>query len=306
MSASRISSPLHNPSGHGKGGISLRWRVLAGNATTGLLAVAFAVAVAWSGWSDLKKRESAGRSLAAFELTMKATSQVPLERAAWNALGSAAALSPDEIGAIDQAVAKTDADVSAAKEAISAAGISTTMIEGAETTLREIRANARQALPLPKTQRPANILSATVDGMGRAVDQLAAATNETFINLSRTGSEIESLLPAAELAQTAQAMRAINGARSAALGLFVRNQPFPPARIVEVTEQTGQVALLWQQLEQGVHNAGDALELVAARNHVRATLMTEGEACYRDIVAAACEGPPRSAMPNGGPGPARC
>jgi hypothetical protein len=73
-----------------------------------------------------------------------------------------------------------------------------------------------------------------------------------------------------------------------------------------VTEQTGQVALLWQQLEQGVHNAGDALELVAARNHVRATLMTEGEACYRDIVAAACEGPPRSAMPNGGPGPARC
>src|SRR4029077_10239199 len=103
---------------------------------------------------------------------------------------------------------------------------------------------------------------------------------ETFIHLSRTGSEIENLLPAAELAQTAQAMRTINGARSAALGLFVRNQPFPPARIVEVTEQTGQVALLWQQLEQGVHNAGDAVELVAARNHGRATLMTEGAPQY--------------------------
>jgi methyl-accepting chemotaxis protein len=76
------------------------------------------------------------------------------------------------------------------------------------------------------------------------------------------------------------------------LGLFVRNQPFSPARIVEVTEQTGQVALLWQRLEQCVHTAGDALELVAARNHVRATLMTEGETRYRDIAAAAREGRP--------------
>jgi methyl-accepting chemotaxis protein len=292
MSASRISSPLHNPSIQGKGGVSLRWRVLAASATTGLLAVAFAVAVAWSGWSDLQKREQAGQSLAAFELTMKATSQVPLERSAWNALGSAGPVAPDEVAAIDQAVAKTDADIGAAKAAIRATGLPTTMIEGAETTLREIRANARQALPLPRAQRPQNILSATVDGLGHAVDQLAAATNETFIHLSRTGSEIENLLPAAELAQTAQAMRTINGARSAALGLFVRNQPFPPARIVEVTEQTGQVALLWQQLEQGVHNAGDAVELVAARNHVRATLMTEGEARYRDIAAAAREGRP--------------
>jgi hypothetical protein len=78
MSGSHISSPLHGPSIHVKGGISLRWRVLAASATTGLLAVAFAVAVAWSGWSDLSKREQAGQSLAAFELTMKATSQVPL------------------------------------------------------------------------------------------------------------------------------------------------------------------------------------------------------------------------------------
>src|SRR5690348_2040489 len=65
MSGQSISSPLHNRSIHGQGGVSLRWRVLAGNATTGLLAVAFAVAVAWSGWSDLRKREQAGQSLAA-------------------------------------------------------------------------------------------------------------------------------------------------------------------------------------------------------------------------------------------------
>jgi methyl-accepting chemotaxis protein len=292
MSGLRISSPLQNPSAHGKGGISLGWRVLAGNTTTGVLAIAFAVAVAWSGWSDLQKRDIAGRSLVAFELTMKATSQVPLERSAWNALGSASALTSDDMSAINQAVAKTDAEIGAAMAAIRAAGLPTTTIEAAETTLRDTRANARQSLPLAKTQRPTNILSATVDGMDRVAEQLSAATNETYINLSRTGSEIENLLPAAELAQTAQTMRTINGARSALLGLFVRNQPFSPARIVEVTEQTGQVALLWQRLEQGVHTAGDALELVAARNHVRATMMTEGETRYRDIAAAAREGRP--------------
>ena len=292
MSGSRISSPLQNPSAHGKGGTSLGWRVLAGNATTGVLAIAFAVAVAWNGWSDLQKRDIAGRSLVAFELTMKATSQVPLERSAWNALGSASALTSDDVSAIDQAVAKTDAEIGAAMAAIRAAGLPTTTIEAAETTLRDTRANARQSLPLTKTQRPTNILSTTVDGMDRAVEQLSVATNETYLNLSRTGSEIENLMPAAELAQTAQTMRTINGARSALLGLFVRNQPFSPSRIVEVTEQTGQVALLWQQLEQGVHTAGDALELVAARNHVRATLMTEGETRYRDIAAAAREGRP--------------
>jgi hypothetical protein len=31
MSGSRISSPLQNPSAHGKDGISLKWRVLAGD-----------------------------------------------------------------------------------------------------------------------------------------------------------------------------------------------------------------------------------------------------------------------------------
>src|SRR5262245_39944636 len=66
-----------------RGGISLRWRILAGNLITCLLAMAFAVAVAWGGWGDLRKREAAARSLTAFELVMKANSLIPTERSAW-------------------------------------------------------------------------------------------------------------------------------------------------------------------------------------------------------------------------------
>ena len=71
-----------------KGGISLRWRVLAGNLITSLLAVAFAGAVAWGGWGDLRKREAAARSLDAFELVMKANSLIPVERTAWYAVAT--------------------------------------------------------------------------------------------------------------------------------------------------------------------------------------------------------------------------
>jgi len=59
-----LSLPTEHSSKIGaNGGISLRWRVLAGNLITSLLAVAFAGAVAWGGWGDLRKREAAARAL---------------------------------------------------------------------------------------------------------------------------------------------------------------------------------------------------------------------------------------------------
>jgi methyl-accepting chemotaxis protein len=145
---------------------------------------------------------------------------------------------------------------------------------------------------LPKPQRPDNSLTAVVDGLARTVDALTAATSEAQISLARTGNDIENLLPSAELAQSAQAMRAVNGARAAMLGLFARKQPLSVAQIVEATELSGQVTLIWQRIEQGVHNAGDPPELVNSLNQVRGILMTEGEPRFRDVVAAAREGRP--------------
>ena len=276
-----------------EGGISLRWKVLAGNLVTSLLAVAFAITIAWSGWGDLRKREAAARSLAAFELVMKANSLIPVERTIWFAVTNAAeAATPEKLAALDKTVAGTDAAIGAAKEAIRAAELPTRSIEAAELALQQTRSAARQVVVLPKPQRPDNSLTAVVDGLARTVDALTAATSEAQISLARTGNDIENLLPSAELAQSAQAMRAVNGARAAMLGLFARKQPLSVAQIVEATELSGQVTLIWQRIEQGVHNAGDPPELVNSLNQVRGILMTEGEPRFRDVVAAAREGRP--------------
>src|SRR5262249_14373173 len=145
---------------------------------------------------------------------------------------------------------------------------------------------------LPKSQRPADAQTAIVDGLARAVEALSAATSEALINLSRTGSDIDNVLPSAELAQSEQSMRAINAARAAVVGLFARNQPLSNTQRAEVIELTGQVALIWKQIEQGVHNTGDAPALASVFNQVRTTLMTEAEPRFREVVAAAREGRP--------------
>jgi hypothetical protein len=171
------------------------------------------------------QREAAARSLTAFELVMKATSVIPAERSVWILLGNTAtAATPEKLAALDKTIAGTDAAISAAREAIRAAELPTRTIEDAELTLRQTRNAARQAAVLPREQRPANSQTTVVDGLARSVDALAAATSETFISLSRTGNDTENLLPSAELAQRAQAMRTVNGARAAVLGLFARHQ----------------------------------------------------------------------------------
>ncbi|WFU41774.1 methyl-accepting chemotaxis protein [Bradyrhizobium sp. CB82] len=290
---SDLSFPPERSSVSRQKGISLRWRLLAGNLITSLLAVAFAAAIAWNGWGDLRKSEAAARALSAFELVMKANSRIPAERSAWFAvMGLADAATPENLSALDKALATTDAAIGAAKQAIRAAELPAGSIEAAETALQNTRNVARQAAMQPKAQRPANSQSAIVDGLARAVDALTAATSEALISLSRAGSDIENLLPSAELAQRAQGMRAINGSRAAVLGLLVRKQPMSAAQIVEATELSGQVALIWKQIEQGVHNAGDAPELVNAIKQVRTTLMEEGEPRFRDVAAAAREGRP--------------
>jgi methyl-accepting chemotaxis protein len=280
------------PAKPASGAASLRWKVLAGNLATGLLALAFAGAVAWGGLADLRQRELAAKSLAAFEAVMKAASAVPVERGVWSPLTKPAAASAEEAAAIDKAVATTDAAVSAAKQEILAAGLPARSIEAAEAEFRKTRAAGRQAAGFPAEQRAANSYGATMDGLARGVDLLIAASNETLVSLSRHGSDIENLLPSVQLAQLAQTMRTVNGARSAILGLHVRNQPLTPARVIDVTEQTGQVALIWQQIEQAVQGMGDAPELAAALNHVRGTLMSDGERRFRDVVAAVREARP--------------
>ncbi|MBR0965825.1 HAMP domain-containing protein [Bradyrhizobium diazoefficiens] len=277
---------------HAKGGVSLRWQVLAGNLLTGLLAVAFAGSIAWGGLADLRKREQAARALTAFEMNMKVGSQIPLERSVWNLFANPGPPGPDDIASIDKAFATTDALMVAARAAAVAAGLPTTKQDAAARDLIDIRSAGRRALALPAAQRPAGSQAATTDGLARVSDLVTAASNEALVELSRSGSDIENVMQSVGLSELAQSMRTINGGRSAVLRFLVQDQKLPPARIVEVTEQTGKVALLWDQIQQAARNVRGAPEVAAALEHVRSTLMNEGERRYREMVAAAREGRP--------------
>ncbi|WP_035655190.1 HAMP domain-containing methyl-accepting chemotaxis protein, partial [Bradyrhizobium sp. STM 3809] len=274
------------------GAVSLKWKILAGNLLTGFFAMAFAVALAWSSWGDLGKREQAARVLDAFELVLKVNAQIPLERSQWNLLAAGGSASPDEIAKLDKAIATTDETLTQAKSAAQAAGLSTTNIDAAAQTLRGVRSAARSAVPLPAAQRPANIQQTTTDGLGRAAESLNAAIDETAIELSRVGGDVENLLPSGQLAQLSQSMRTINGARSAVLRFFIQNTNWTPARLAEVTEQSGQVTLLWEQIQLAARSVRNTPEVTSALEHVRTTLMGEGERRYRQLVTAGRDGQP--------------
>ncbi|MGJ5201281.1 methyl-accepting chemotaxis protein [Bradyrhizobium sp. HKCCYLRH1030] len=274
------------------GAVSLKWKILAGNLLTGFFAMAFAFALAWSGWGDLRKRERAEQVLDAFELALKVNAQIPLERGQWNLLAAAGSASADDVAKLDKAIATTDEALARAKAAAQVAGLPTTNIDAAATTLRGVRSAARNAVPLPAAQRPANIQATTTDGLGRAAESLNAAIDETAIELSGAGGEVENLLPSAQLAQLSQSMRTINGARSAVLRFFIQNVSWTPARLAEVTEQSGQVTLLWQQIELAARSVRNTPEVSAALEHVRTTLMGAGEQRYRQIVTAGRDGQP--------------
>ena len=274
------------------GAVSLKWKILAGNLLTGFFAMAFAFALAWSGWGDLRKREQAARVLDAFELVLKVNAQIPLERSQWNLLAAGGSASTDDVAKLDKAIATTDKSLSQAKTAARGAGLPTANIEAAEQTLRGVRSAARSAVPLPAAQRPANIQAATTDGLGRAAKSLNASIDETAIELARVGGEVENLLPSAQLAQLSQSMRTINGARSAVLRFFIQNQGWTPTRLAEVTEQSGQVSLLWQQIELAARSVRNNPEVSSALEHVRSTLMGDGERRYRQIVTAGRDGLP--------------
>ncbi|CCD86594.1 putative receptor/sensory transducer [Bradyrhizobium sp. ORS 285] len=286
--ATMQSDPLHREAG----AVSLKWKILVGNLLTSFFAMAFACVLAWSSWGDLGKREQAARVLDAFELVMKVNAQIPLERNVWNVLAAPAPLSTEDAAKLDQSVASTDEMLSRAKSSTKAAGLSMKNIDAAEQTLRSVRSAARAAAVLPGAQRPANIQVATIDGLGRAGDSLTAAIDEAAIELVRMGGDVENLLPSAQLAQLSQSMRTVNGARSAVLRFFIQNIGWTPVRLSEVTETSGQVTLLWQQIELAARSIRDTPEVSAALEHVRSTLMGDGERRYRQIVAAARDGQP--------------
>ncbi|MFD2232897.1 methyl-accepting chemotaxis protein [Phaeospirillum tilakii] len=268
--------------------MSLRQLILASTLVIVAFAIVIAGFLAWGALGDLRQEKVAARALAAFETTLRIGGEIPRERGGWTqALMREEAVSAETQAELDKMTAATDRLFAAALAAWDEAGLPRARLDAAREAIVAVRTEARRQLQSPKTGRSPKALDTMVDGFRQGLGALELAVAESFRAVALVSSD--QIGPMA-LALQAQDMRTINGNRSSLLGLYVRGQPFPPARVWEATAQTGQVALLWRQLEQGVHNLGDPPHLTEALDHVRRTVMTEGEQRYQAVLTAARAG----------------
>ncbi|MBR9972075.1 HAMP domain-containing protein [Magnetospirillum sp. J10] len=270
--------------------MNLRARVLIGNVAIGTLAVFVSGVMAWESAQDLADQNKAGIILAAFHQELKLNGNFGAERGAWGqALQAENAATPDDLAKVQKITAETDGYMQAAIEQSRIAGLSLTALEAAQNALKSLRATSLTALAKAKAERPDNALSANVDSFVTVVNQVNQATNQAYRALGLAAPNLSS---AAGLALLAQEMRNVNGMRSSNLGIYARNAPFSPERLNSATEQTGQVALLWKMLQQEVKSQDEPPKLKEAIQHVRSTLMDEGEKRFQSVLQAARAGQP--------------
>ncbi|MCP1612656.1 methyl-accepting chemotaxis protein [Azospirillum lipoferum] len=249
-----------------------------------------AVVLAWDAVGALQQRHRTERSLYAFEATLQIGPLLASERGRWAvAFDNDKPLEAAAAKPLDDAVAVTDAAIEKARVQIEAAGLSTGPILNAANQMKAARTAARQAAEQAKPARPATIAAVTIDAIAAANQSVGKAIDDTYRSTIVNGSD---LFGHVNLARLAQDMRDIGGTRSASVGLFVAGMPFGPDRLQAATEMTGKVAVLWQMMQQAVLNLGNPPELTKALDHVRSTMMTEGEQRFQSVLDAARKGVP--------------
>ncbi|WP_042695476.1 methyl-accepting chemotaxis protein, partial [Azospirillum sp. B506] len=268
--------------------MNIRAKILCANILIAAFPICMAVVLAWNAVETLQQRHRTERSLYAFEATLQIGPALASERGRWAvAFDSDKPLDATTTKPLDAAVAATDAALDKAKAQIEAAGLSVSPVVTAVNQLKAARTAARQAAEQAKSARPASITAATVDALAAANQNVGKAIDDTYRSTTVNSPD---LFGHVNLARLAQDMRDIGGARSASVGLFVAGLPFGPDRLQAATEITGKVALLWQMMQQAVLNLGNPPELTKALDHVRTTMMTEGEQRIQSVIDAARKG----------------
>ncbi|NFV80639.1 methyl-accepting chemotaxis protein [Magnetospirillum aberrantis] len=270
--------------------MKLRGKVLLGNLTIAAFAAVVSCTMAWEAASDLSAQSKAGKILAAFERGLAVNGFIGAERGAWGrALQAPDPATQDQLADISKFTKTTDDLLESAIDSTQAAGLPLTQLENARSTLKNLRATSLAALAKAKSERPENALLANVDGLGKVVVALNSGINQSYSALL---SAAPNLGDAASLALMAQDMRTIGGLRSSSLGIYARNQPFTPERLRGVIEETGQIALLWQMVQQQVVNMGEPQVLKDAIDSVRGSFMGTGEKRFQSVLEAARQGLP--------------
>ena len=268
--------------------MSIRAKILCAIVLMAVFPICMAVILAWNAVSDLRQRNRTESSLSAFEAALQVGPLLASERGRWAvAFDSEKPLDASAAQPLEAAIAASDAALIKAREQIEAAGLVPTPIVTAVNQLKAARIAARQAAEQAKPARPATIAAATVDAISTANQNVGKAIDDAYRATIVTGPD---LFGHVNLARLAQDMRDVGGTRSASVGLFVGGMAFGPERLQAATEMTGRIAGLWQMMQQAVLNLGNPPELTRALEHVRTTMMTEGEQRFQSVIDAARKG----------------
>ncbi|TWA74683.1 methyl-accepting chemotaxis protein [Azospirillum brasilense] len=260
-------------------------KIITANMIMAVVPLCLAGYIAYDAVSDLRTQLEAQRNLAAYETAIAIGSKVPTERSAWGyAFGVSGQLDAETNKRLETTGAALDESIGMARERFAAAGLPTATIDRLAAELKTMRADGRNALAQPPATRPANAYPTVVDGLAKASDLGGKATDEAF---RATIKADQTLLPTTSLARTAQDLRDIDGVRSSFLAIFVSGTEQTPERINTLTEMTGKIALLWQQIGKAVETLGSPADLAKALEHMKATVMSDGEARFQAALAAA-------------------
>ncbi|PGH55263.1 chemotaxis protein [Azospirillum palustre] len=270
--------------------MNIRTKILCANILIAAFPICMAAVLAWDAVGALQQRHRTERSLYAFEATLQIGPLLASERGRWAvAFDSEKPLEAATAKPLDDAVAVTDAAIEKARVRIEAAGLSAAPILNAASQMKAARMAARQAAEQAKPARPAAIAATTVDAIAAANRSVGKAIDDTYRSTIVNSPD---LFGHVNLARLAQDMRDIGGTRSASVGLFVAGMAFGPDRLQAATEMAGKVAVLWQMMQQAVLTLGNPPELTKALDHVRSTMMTQGEQRFQSVIDAARKGAP--------------
>ncbi|MCP1610959.1 methyl-accepting chemotaxis protein [Azospirillum lipoferum] len=260
-------------------------RFITANAAMAVVPMCLAGYVAFDAVTDLTTKVRVQKNLAAYEMTLSIASRIPTERSAWGlAFNNADALGGEAGKRVDMAGAALDEVVNETQRRFVVAGLPHDDIDRIAERLIAVRGAARQVLTQDRSARPANGFATLVEGLV-AVNELGSrAIDSAYRETVRMDG---SLLASTNLARLAQDLRDLVGIRSAMLGVFVSGAALSQDRNIAVSEMTGKIGLLWQQLRKSVENLGLPPDLAQAVEHLNTTVMTAGEQRFQSIAEAA-------------------
>ncbi|WP_041793745.1 methyl-accepting chemotaxis protein [Pararhodospirillum photometricum] len=241
-------------------------------------------------WSERRTADLSGRLLQVYAATSRVMEVYGQERGSTGIpLGADSSISPDQRAALDKVRASTDERLAAVAASLTAIDrpTYTQALDAVRQRLREVRAQADQAMAQPRASRPGT----AERGYLEAMFQIASTTTDLAQDVrAELSTFTPPLAPLVALVAQVMELRDIGGRQSSLLLSGVMAQkPYAPDTVMTLERLQGQIGQIIKELEEGAHASGSAslTENVAVMKRT----YLDGMTAFRDrLMAASAQG----------------